>query len=194
MGVSLGARIAQTFAIEHPERTMTLTSIMSSPDLMAFSEASPEAIALLFTPRPTDDSAAREAALHSGRVLAGEFFDERAVLGYERAASARGGAYPMGTARQMCAIFASGAREEALRQLKVPTLVIHGEADPLIPPSARPAHRRADPRCRASDGGEDGPRPADAALAAAHRQDRGVRAEYTLSTQYSYQYSIPNTH
>ncbi len=46
------------------------------------------------------------------------------------------GAYPMGTARQLCAIFGSGAREEALRQLKVPTLVIHGEADPLIPPSA----------------------------------------------------------
>jgi pimeloyl-ACP methyl ester carboxylesterase len=69
-------------------------------------------------------------------VLAGEFFDERAVLGYERAASQRGGAYPMGTARQLCAIFGSGAREEALRQLKVPTLVIHGEADPLIPPSA----------------------------------------------------------
>jgi pimeloyl-ACP methyl ester carboxylesterase len=128
--------IAQTFAIEHRERTTTLTSIMSSPDLMAFSEASPEAIALLFTPRPTDDSAALEAALHSGQVLAGEFFDERAVLGYERAASQRGGAYPMGTARQLCAIFGSGSREEALRQLKVPTLVIHGEADPLIPPSA----------------------------------------------------------
>jgi pimeloyl-ACP methyl ester carboxylesterase len=136
VGVSLGGMIAQTFAIEHPGRTMTLTSIMSSPDLTAFSEASPEAIALLFTPRPLDDSAAREAALHSGRVLAGEFFDERAVLGYERAASERGGAYPMGTARQMCAILASGAREEALRRLKVPTLVIHGEADPLIPPSA----------------------------------------------------------
>jgi pimeloyl-ACP methyl ester carboxylesterase len=42
----------------------------------------------------------------------------------------------MGTARQLCAIFGSGSREEALRQLKVPTLVIHGEADPLIPPSA----------------------------------------------------------
>jgi pimeloyl-ACP methyl ester carboxylesterase len=136
VGVSLGGMIAQTFAIEHPERTMTLTSIMSSPDLTAFAEASPEAIALLFTPRPTDNSAAREAALHSGRVLAGEYFDERAVLGYERAASERGGAYPMGTARQLCAIFASEAREEALRQLKVPTLVIHGEADPLIPPSA----------------------------------------------------------
>jgi pimeloyl-ACP methyl ester carboxylesterase len=136
VGVSLGGMIAQTFAIEHSERTLTLTSIMSSPDLMAFSEASPDAIALLFTPRPLDDSAALEAALHSGRVLAGEFFDERAVLGYERVASERGGAYPMGTARQLCAIFASGAREEALRQLKVPALVIHGDADPLIPPSA----------------------------------------------------------
>ena len=136
LGVSLGGMIAQTFAIEHPERTITLTSMMSSPDLMAFADAAPEAVALLFTPRPTDRAAAVEASLASGRVLAGEFFDEGAVLGYERAASERGGPYPMGTARQMCAILASGAREEALRRLTVPTLVIHGDADPLIPPSA----------------------------------------------------------
>ncbi len=136
VGVSLGGMIAQTFAIEFPQRTMTLTSMMSSPDLMAFAEASPEAVALLFTPRPEDPSAARQAVLHSGRVLAGEFFDERVVLGYERAASGRGGPYPIGTARQLCAVLASGAREDELRRLAVPTLVIHGEADPLIPPSA----------------------------------------------------------
>ncbi len=136
VGVSLGGMIAQTFAIEHSERTITLISMMSSPDLMAFAEAAPEAVALLFTPRPDDRAAAVEASLASGRVLAGEFFDEGAVLGYERAASERGGPYPMGTARQMCAILASGAREEALLRLTVPTLVIHGEADPLIPPSA----------------------------------------------------------
>ncbi len=172
VGVSLGGMIAQTFAIEHPERTMTLVSMMSSPDLMAFAEAAPEAVALLFTPRPTDRVAAVEASLASGRVLAGEFFDEGVVLGYERAASERGGPYPMGTARQLCAILASGAREEALRQLNVPTLVIHGDADPLIPPVCRQAHRRVDPGRRVDVGGEDGPRPADPALAAVDGQDR----------------------
>lgn len=41
--------------------------------------------------------------------------------------------YPQGTARQLAAILASGSRKDALKNVETPTLVIHGEADPLVP-------------------------------------------------------------
>ena len=134
VGASMGGMIVQTMAIEHPERVLTMTSIMSTTGAVDLPPSKPEAAAALVTPAPSDRAGFIEhrvkmsavigsiaAMRDEGRIrkLAGESFD-RAF-------------YPMGTARQMAAVAASGSRREKLTGVRVPTLVIHGEIDPLVP-------------------------------------------------------------
>ena len=85
-----------------------------------------------------------------------------------------------GTARQLAAILASGSRTAALRQLDVPTVVIHGESDPLVPLRAGVATAQRDPRSRADRDPRNGPRPAPRAVADVRgrdREERGPRGE-----------------
>jgi pimeloyl-ACP methyl ester carboxylesterase len=134
VGVSMGGMIAQVMAIRHPERVRTLTSIMSSTGAGGPPRPKAEAQWILFTPTPTERDAYIEHSVRVWRMLNGSgfSFDEnraRARAGriFER------GLNPAGTARQLVAIWASGSRKAALNSLTVPTLVIHGDADPLIP-------------------------------------------------------------
>jgi pimeloyl-ACP methyl ester carboxylesterase len=134
VGASLGGMIVQTMAIEHPERIRTLTSIMSTTGERAFYQWDPEVRARLMTPPPTDRDGAIAASVEVGRLLGSpRYFDpaEAAAAGvaaYDRAF------FPEGVMRQTAAIRASGSRDEGLRRLAVPTLVIHGRADRLILP------------------------------------------------------------
>jgi pimeloyl-ACP methyl ester carboxylesterase len=129
--------IAQTLAIRHPSRVLSLISIMSStgnPDLPG---PSAEAAAALLSPVPEGREAAIKAAVQTGRVLAGGGFPFDETLARERAAEAFDRAfYPQGIARQMAAVVAHGSRVEALRRLTVPATIIHGTADPLVPVEA----------------------------------------------------------
>jgi pimeloyl-ACP methyl ester carboxylesterase len=134
VGISMGGMIAQEVAIHHPTRVQTLTSIMSSTGHPELPPPKPEALPVLVTPFPTDREGYIKHSIETWRVLSGPGFPvdedrirERAGQFFDRGLSLAG------TARQLAAILASGSRQEALRSVAVPTLVIHGDADPLVP-------------------------------------------------------------
>jgi pimeloyl-ACP methyl ester carboxylesterase len=134
VGASMGGIIAQTMAISAPERVLTLTSMMSSTGESAYGRPSPQAQAVLFGPRPAD-RAGYVAAAEKELVWASKRYGDAAVL-RELAAASYDRAYrPAGIGRQLGAMILSGSRADALRELRVPTLVIHGLDDTLIDPS-----------------------------------------------------------
>ena len=149
VGASMGGMIAQTLAIRHPDKVQTLTSIMSTTGALDVGQPDPAAVALLLTPPPVDRAGFIEHSVGASRVLAspGFPFDEerarqRGALSYDRCF------YPAGVARQLLASLASGDRTPALRSLQVPTLVIHGDRDPLVTPSGGRATAAAIPGAR----------------------------------------------
>ena len=135
VGASMGGMIVQAMAIEHPERVLTMTSIMSTTGEQEYGQSTPEARTALLTPPPADRDAIAERAVTFGKLISSpRYFDadkaiKRSLDAYDRAF------YPEGAMRQMGAIVAGGDRVEGLRALAVPTLVIHGRADTLIEPS-----------------------------------------------------------
>lgn len=134
VGASMGGMIAQTMALFSPERVLTLTSMMSSTGESEYGQSSPEAQAALFTPKPAD----REgyvAAAEKELVWASKRYGDAAALRELAAASYDRSCYPAGIGRQLGAMILSGSRADALRELRVPTLVIHGLDDTLIDPS-----------------------------------------------------------
>jgi pimeloyl-ACP methyl ester carboxylesterase len=134
VGASMGGMIVQTMAIEHPERVLTMTSIMSTTGEPDYFKSDPVAMQALLTPPPTERGAYIDNSATSWKLFASpRYYDEdktrdRAARSYDRAF------YPEGAGRQMGAITASGSRADGLRKLRVPTLVIHGRADTLILP------------------------------------------------------------
>ena len=145
VGASMGGMIVQAMAIKHPERVLTMTSIMSTTGNREVGQSTPEAMAALLSPPPSNREEAMAGGVKSWRVISGTFpFDEERIaqrtgMMYDRAF------YPAGIARQLVAIMASGDRTEALKQVTVPTLVIHGEVDPLVTPSGGRATAEAIP-------------------------------------------------
>lgn len=132
-GVSMGGMIVQTMAIEHPDRLLSMTSMMSSTGERAYGQPTEAAYALLTAAPPTSRQAAADAAVASQRAWGSPaYFDE----GYTRRVSddAYSRAFrPEGTMRQFNAILADrSSRAEKLRALTIPSLVIHGTADNLI--------------------------------------------------------------
>ena len=145
VGASMGGMIAQTVAIEHPERVLSLTSIMSTTGDPSVGAPTGEAVTALLTPRPESRDAAIELGVANARVISSpDHFDEeraraRAIATYDRCY------HPAGFGRQLLAVVASGDRTERLRSLDVPTLVIHGDKDPLVTPSGGEATAAAIP-------------------------------------------------
>lgn len=133
-GASMGGMIAQTVAIRHPRRVKTLTSIMSSTGDPTLPGPRGDVMGVLMTPIPSDRAGYVDRMVNIFRTIAGRGFPfdadvirDRAERSFERSPS------PGGQPRQLAAILAHGDRTERLRRLRVPTLVIHGDDDPLVP-------------------------------------------------------------
>jgi pimeloyl-ACP methyl ester carboxylesterase len=134
VGISMGGMIAQEMAIWYPDRVRTLTSIMSSTGNPDLPPPNPEAVALLIAPAPADRESYLDHSIQTWRVLNGpelpldeERTRELAGLSFDR------GLNPAGMMRQLAAIIGSGSRKKALAAVEISTLVIHGDADPLVP-------------------------------------------------------------
>ena len=133
VGASMGGMIVQAMAIRHPDRILSMCSIMSTTGARDVGQAKPEAMASLVAPRPTTREAVIEAAVTGGKLMSGGGFPFDEELASKRAAEAYDRAnYPIGMTRQLVGIMASGNRTEALKKVTTPTLVIHGADDPLV--------------------------------------------------------------
>lgn len=143
-GSSMGGMIVQTMAIEHPERVSSVTSVMSTTGEVGFGMPDPDclqALGSIMAPGGTREDSI-EAGVALARVIGtAEEFDPDAER--RRAAAAYDRAYdPHGVTRQMLAILGSGDRAAGLKELEVPAMVLHGDADRLVDISG--GHRTAD--------------------------------------------------
>ena len=145
-GVSLGGMIAQTMAIRRPERVLSLGSMLSTPGDRRVGTPKLRVWSVLMRRAPEDRDTYIDYFVRVFRMIGSpdypveeERMRERAAATYDRCH------YPAGTARQLAAVLASGSRTAALRRLDVPTVVIHGKSDPLIPFRAGVATARAIP-------------------------------------------------
>ncbi|MFF8816886.1 alpha/beta fold hydrolase [Leucobacter sp. NPDC015123] len=149
VGMSMGGMIAQHLALIAPELVHTLTSVMSTTGERAVGRPQQESKWVFLTPAPTDS---REAFVAFSEryhaALAGPHFPD-----FERARETASMKWGRGislddTARQLQAIQADGDRTKRLRRVAVPTLVVHGDADPLIDVSGGAATAAAIPGAR----------------------------------------------
>ena len=135
VGISLGGMISQILALEYPQRVLSLTCIASTSGDKNLPPATPEVLALLFAERGTVED--RESVINHRMQLHKAYnypedvneskLREHFILSYQRAY------HPQGVKRQMLAVIAAKSRVEPLKQLKIPTLIIHGDYDPAFP-------------------------------------------------------------
>jgi pimeloyl-ACP methyl ester carboxylesterase len=142
-GISLGGMIAQLLVTSHPARVRSLASIMSTTGDRAVGQPTGAAASVLMSSMPGDRERYIEQAVVNTRAISSGTaypFDEEEVR--------RGAYHPKGTGRQFAAILAAGDRTAALGQIRVPTVVVHGEEDQIIGVSGGEATAAAIPGAR----------------------------------------------
>jgi pimeloyl-ACP methyl ester carboxylesterase len=138
VGVSMGGMIGQQLAARYPTRVRSLSSIMASTGRRRPSTTPrPEALMTLLRPPASTREEFVEGTVRIFETIGSPRFPpdperirERAARSYDRCF------YPIGTARQLMAVLASGNRTRHLRSIDAPTLIIHGREDKLVPPQA----------------------------------------------------------
>jgi pimeloyl-ACP methyl ester carboxylesterase len=160
VGASMGGMIVQAMAIRHPRRVASLVSIMSNTGDRKNGRAKRSVLLKLPRTMAKTPEEAVEKGLEAFRLTAGSQFDEEAVRVMIKESLER--SYrPEGAARQTMAIAASPDRTWELGRVRVPTVVVHGLADPLVQPSGAMATTRAIPGAKLvmyPDMGHDLPR------------------------------------
>jgi pimeloyl-ACP methyl ester carboxylesterase len=133
VGVSMGGMIAQLIAINHPDRVLSLVSIMSTTGNRRVGRPNPRMALRMLRRARRDREGYIEDHLATYRAIGSSGFDfeeehkrERAARCFDR------GIHPAGSARQMAAVVSAPDRSSALQRLRIPTTVIHGDADPLV--------------------------------------------------------------
>jgi pimeloyl-ACP methyl ester carboxylesterase len=144
-GASMGGFIAQSAAIQAPERVQSMTLIMTSTGSRLVGRVDLRLIPKLLTRRVVSDrEQAGEAAVETFRAIGspGFPFDEERIREVGRRSFDRGhdsGGYR----RQLAAVVAQSDRTARLQQLDIPALVVHGLSDPLVAPTGGLALARA---------------------------------------------------
>jgi pimeloyl-ACP methyl ester carboxylesterase len=144
VGASMGGMIAQTMAAMHPERVLSLASIMSTTGNRWVGQPHVKLYPLFLTRAPTDPAAYRARINKIFAAIGSPGFerDPRELEQLVDESLARGHD-PAGGARQLGAITASGDRTSEVAKITAPTVVIHGTSDVLIRPSGAKATARA---------------------------------------------------
>jgi pimeloyl-ACP methyl ester carboxylesterase len=150
VGASMGGMIAQVLAGRHPGKVLTLTSIMSTTGHRLKGQPALKVYPFLLAKRPKEKEEAVERIVKLFKVVGSPGFERDEADLRELASQSfdRGQGDDAGTGRQLQAILASGDRTRTLRDVKAPTLVIHGKADKLVRPSGGRATARAIPGAR----------------------------------------------
>ncbi|MHB8532649.1 MAG: alpha/beta fold hydrolase [Solirubrobacteraceae bacterium] len=149
IGASMGGMIAQTLAVRHPGSVRSLVSIMSSTGSMRSGQPALRIYPMFLRAQPQDRDALIERTVALFKAIGSPGMpnnveDTRvlAAASYDRDHD------PAGPGRQLAAIVAAGDRTRELRRITAPTLVIHGDSDPLISFSGGRATARAIPGAR----------------------------------------------
>jgi len=136
VGASMGGMIAQIVAAKHRKHTRSLVSIMSTTGNRSLPQAKPEAMAAITMPPASDSREDRIAAgMKAWRVIGSPAYPatDAELLESVSAMVDRVPYEPTGIARQLLAIVAAAPRNDLLKALKAPALVLHGADDPLLP-------------------------------------------------------------